>query len=82
MIEQRSYRKTSKIEHTRKRVRDAQARYRERHAERISEARKVANILIRESGRDIERLAKLLVELLTEDEQRQLRKALAIKGRR
>jgi hypothetical protein len=82
MIEQKSYRKTSKIEHTRKRVRDAQARYRERHAERISEARKVANILIRESGRDIERLAKLLVELLTEDEQRQLRKALAIKGRR
>jgi hypothetical protein len=82
MIEQKSYRKTSRIEHTRKRVRDAQSRYRERHAERISEARKVANILIRESGRDIERLGKLLVELLNEDEQRELRKALATKGRR
>jgi hypothetical protein len=77
MIEQKSYRKTSKLEHTRKRVRDAQARYRERHAKRISEARKVASILIRDSERDIDRLGKLLFELLAEDELRRLRNALA-----
>jgi hypothetical protein len=82
MIERKSYRKTSKLEHTRMRVRDAQARYRERHAERISEARKVASILTRESGRDIERLGELLVELLTADELHQLRKTLAINSPR
>jgi len=59
--------------------RQAQARYRKRHAKRQTHARSVTNILVRQTWHadDIKLLAASLQALLTEQYVRELRRALA-----
>jgi hypothetical protein len=68
----------------RERNRLAQALYRKRHAKRLANARKVANAMLRQSfcaDGDIARIAEGLAETFTKAGIRDLRKALAGKGR-
>jgi len=59
--------------------RQAQARYRKRHAKRLAHARRVTNILVRQTWHagDLKQLAASLQALLTKQDVRELRRALA-----